>query len=87
MERSYDCFEIIRAMADTGLPASLSDVAVAALAARSAVMGAFLNVKINAKDIEDRAWIEELLTKGLAIEKKANATERDILQIVNQKLS
>ncbi len=86
MEKSLDCFEVIRAMADIGLQASISDVGVAALAARSAVMSAFLNVKINAKDVEDKAWTEDMLNRGNDIQNKANAAEQEVLAIVEAKL-
>src|SRR4029078_10556237 len=64
MELSYSSFEIIKAMAENGNPNSVSDAGVAALCARSAVMGAFLNVKINASSIQDKAWVETILKKG-----------------------
>ncbi len=48
MQLSFKSFEIIKAMAETGNPNSISDAGVGALCARSAVYGAYLNVKINA---------------------------------------
>ena len=59
---------------------------VGALAARSAVMGAFLNVKINSGDVEDKKWMEDILAQGKDIQEKAIATEREILEIVNSKV-
>ncbi len=87
MKRSFECMEIIKAMAETGNPNSVSDAGVGALAARSAVMGAFLNVKINASGLHDKAFVEEVLSEGRQIQDRTMALESEILQIVNSKIS
>ncbi len=87
MQRSLDCMEVCKAMAEIGNPASVSDAGVGAIAARSAVMGAYLNVKINAGEIEDKAWMEDILARGKEIQEKAIALEREILEIVNKKVA
>ena len=86
MEVALESMAVARAMAETGLKASVSDAGVAVLCARSAVMGAFLNVKINAPQLEDKAWANEILDKGRAIEKEAVAMEKKVLLIVEGKL-
>ena len=86
METSLACMEVCKAMAEIGNPASVSDAGVGALAARSAVMGAYLNVKINAGDVEDKARITDLLARGQDIQNQAIALEHEILETVNQKL-
>ena len=73
-------------MAEIGNPASVSDAGVGALAARSAVIGAYLNVKINSGDVEDKAWINDVLARGQQIQDKAIALEHEILETVNGKL-
>ena len=55
--------------------------------ARSAVLGAYLNVQINAKDLDDKQWIEGILAKGKEIQEKTFAAEQDILLIVGHKMS
>lgn len=55
--------EIIKAMAETGNPNSVSDAGVGALCARSAVMGAFLNVKINATGFNDKAYVADIIKR------------------------
>ena len=87
MKRSFECMEIIKAMAETGNPNSVTDAGVGALAARSAVMGAFLNVKINASGLHDKAFVEKVLIEGNLIQDKAMAMETEILSIVNSKIS
>ena len=86
MKAAYECFEIIKAMAETGNPNSVSDAGVGALAARSAVLGAELNVKINAAGLKDREVAERLISEANEIARKAVAQEAEILQIVNQKI-
>ncbi len=87
MQRSFDCMEIIKAMAETGNPNSVTDAGVGALAARSAVIGAFLNVKINASGLHDRAYVEKVLAEGNRLQESAMAMESEILAIVNSKIS
>ena len=86
MEVSLACMEVCKAMAEIGNPASVSDAGVGALAARSGVIGAFLNVKINSGDVEDKAWMKDILTRGQQIQDKAIALEKEILEIVSGKL-
>jgi len=86
METSLACMEVCKAMAEIGNPASVSDAGVGAIAARSAVMGAYLNVKINSGDVEDKNWMADILTRGTEIQEKAIALEREILETVNSKI-
>ncbi len=86
MQRSFDCMEIIKAMAVTGNPNSVTDAGVGALAARSAVMGAFLNVKINASGLHDKSFVEKVLSDGKELQQKAIEMETEILSIVNSKI-
>lgn len=87
MQVALDSMQVIKAMAESGLAASVSDAGVGALCARTAVMGAFLNVRINARDLEDKAAVEDYLARGRRIEDEAKALEGQILEIVNTKIS
>ena len=86
MEKSLESMEVMKAMAETGLEASVSDAGVGALCARTAVMGAYLNVKINASGVDDKEFTGDLLARGADIEKKALEKEEEILGIVNGQL-
>jgi len=86
MKLSYDSMEVIKAMAEIGNPNSVSDAGVGALCARSAVMGAFMNVRINASGYDDKGFVDDVLGRGKEIEKKAIALEGEILNIVNSKI-
>jgi glutamate formiminotransferase / formiminotetrahydrofolate cyclodeaminase len=86
MEKSLESMEVMKAMAETGLEASVSDAGVGALCARAAVMGAYLNVKINASGVDDKEFTNDLLSRGADIEKKAIEKEGEILGIVNGKI-
>ncbi len=86
MQLCYESLEIIKAMAETGNPNSVSDAGVGALCARSAVMGAFMNVRINASGYNDKDFVNEMITKGKDIEQKTIAAEAVILNIVNGKI-
>lgn len=87
MQLAYESMETIRAMAEKGNPNSVSDAGVGALCARAAVMGAFMNVRINAADFDDQEYVQEIVSKGRAIEQKAMDMESDILKIVNSKIA
>jgi glutamate formiminotransferase/formiminotetrahydrofolate cyclodeaminase len=87
MNKAFETMEIIKAMAETGNPNSVTDAGVGALCARSAVMGAFLNVKINASGLKDTAFVENIIAKAQAIEEKAMALETEILGLVNAKIN
>ncbi|MBE6202028.1 MAG: glutamate formimidoyltransferase [Rikenellaceae bacterium] len=86
MKASYRAFEIAGAMAEEGNPNSVSDAGVGALAARAAVQGAFLNVKINAAGLKDRLVAEELVAEAATIARAADAEEKRILEIVESKI-
>ena len=86
MKASFRAFEICEAMAKEGNPASVSDAGVGALAARAAVLGACLNVKINAASLKDREQAESLIAEANAIAQQANEKEQSIMKIVESKL-
>lgn len=82
MEVALESMEVAAAMAKDGLQASLSDAGVGALCARTAVIGAFLNVQINGGDLEDRARMEQFLAEGSVIVERAKQVEAEILDLV-----
>lgn len=86
MQLCYDSMATIKAMAEVGNPNSVTDAGVGALCARSAVMGAFLNVKINAAGLTDKAFAQKLIDEGNVIEEQTKALETEILEIVNGKI-
>ena len=78
MQAAYDCLPLMKEMAEKGNPNSLSDVAVGVLCIKTAVRGAWLNVLINAKDLEDRAWADDIVSKAQAL-LKTNHSECDVI--------
>jgi glutamate formiminotransferase / formiminotetrahydrofolate cyclodeaminase len=86
MQHAFGSMGLIGAMAEKGNPNSISDAGVAALCARSAVMGAFLNVRINAGGYDDKDFVKRIMLEGQEIEQKAMAAEAEILKIVHQKI-
>jgi glutamate formiminotransferase/formiminotetrahydrofolate cyclodeaminase len=86
MKTAAAALEILKAMAETGNPDSVSDAGVGALAIRSAVMGAFLNVKINAGNLEDKSFTEKILKEGRELEASVCRKEAEILEIVETRL-
>lgn len=86
MKAAFDSFELLEAMAREGNPASVSDAGVGALAARAAVLGAQLNVCINAAGLKDRTRAEALCDEADELATLANLREQEILSIVNSKI-
>lgn len=86
MEVAYKALEVIKAMAEIGNPNSVSDAGVGALAIRSCVKGAFLNVKINSGDLEDKTFVHTVSEKAQKIEDKTESLEKEILSIVESKI-
>ena len=86
MQASFASMEVIKAMAEVGNPNSVSDAGVGALCARSAVMGAFMNVRINAAGYDDKTFVNDIVAKGKDIENKTIALEAAILKVVNEKI-
>lgn len=86
MERSCESLEVMEAMAETGLQASVSDAGVGALCALTAVKGAFLNVKINAAGLEDKEFSQKMVSKGEELVMKAEKKQNLILDTVNKKI-
>lgn len=86
MQLCYECMSVTKAMAEIGNPNSVTDAGVGALAARAGVMGAFLNVKINASGLDDKAYANKIIREGENIVEKARQLEAEILQIVHSKI-
>jgi len=86
MKLASESLQILKAMAETGLEASISDAGVGALAARAGISGAFLNVKINLPSIEDKEYATNVLNQATKIQQAALELEKEILDIVNKKI-
>lgn len=83
MHAAYDTFDLLEAMVANGNPASVSDAGVGALAARAAVLGAYLNVRINAAGLKDRETTDALLAEAAEVAAKASEREVQIIKDVN----
>ena len=86
METAYKSMEVMQAMLKDGMQTSLSDSAVGVLCAKAAVTGAYFNVKINAKDIKDRTFAEDILKRGEDIYQKTILIEQQTIEYVNSKM-
>jgi len=87
MEKAFASIEICQAMIEQGNPNSVTDAGVGVICARTAVIGAFLNVKVNASGLNDKAFVKDILDKGAIIEAQTIAKEAELLALVNAKIS
>jgi glutamate formiminotransferase/formiminotetrahydrofolate cyclodeaminase len=86
METAHNSIEVMIEMMKNGIANSLSDAGVGVLCAKTAVTGAYFNVRINAKDIKDRKFAEEIIAKAEAIYQKTMVLEQEMMQIINSKI-
>lgn len=86
MKLAHDTLPLIKTMAEIGNPNSVSDAGVAALCARSAVMGAYMNVRINCSGYDDKTFVAKMVEEGKKIEQNAIKMEADIVAVVNSKI-
>lgn len=86
MEVSVASMDVIHAMAEIGNPTSASDAGVGALCARSAVLGAYLNVRINVPALTDESVASDYLERGRKLRDEAITREAAILELVEERL-
>jgi glutamate formiminotransferase/formiminotetrahydrofolate cyclodeaminase len=86
MNLCFESMEVMKAMAEIGNPNSVSDAGVGAIAALAGVKGAFLNVKINAGGLDDKAHVEDIISQGKYIQEMAVKLQKEILNIVEVKI-
>jgi len=86
MQTAFQSLEVIGKMTEIGNPNSLSDAGVGALCARTAVYGAYLNVRINSGELADRIFAEDMLTKAANLLQETIAKETEILELIESKI-
>ena len=86
MVQSYNSMEVIKAMAEIGNPNSITDAGVGALCSRTAVLGAFLNVKINASGLNDASFVKNIMGKATEIANATTELENEIMELVDSKM-
>jgi glutamate formiminotransferase/formiminotetrahydrofolate cyclodeaminase len=84
MEVSLASMEVMKAMVEIGNPNSITDAGVGALCARTAVLGAHMNVKINTGSYDDKTFVADILKKAATIEEQAVKLEGEIVALVNK---
>lgn len=86
MQKAYEGFEIISAMVDQGNPNSVTDAGVGALCIRSAVMGAWLNVKVNGAGLKDKDFLATIFAQGEELLEKTAVAEAALIAKVKEKI-
>jgi len=78
-KEAYGMMEIIEAVVVKGSANAVTDGAVAAMMARTAVLSALYNVKINLSSIKDEAFVADLAQQVKQLEEDVVAKEQAIL--------
>lgn len=83
---AYELMGIIADVAKMGNRNAVTDACVAMMSARSAVLGALMNVRINLGSLKDRTFVEQLQSEADELERKACTKEKELLDAINQDL-
>jgi glutamate formiminotransferase/formiminotetrahydrofolate cyclodeaminase len=83
---AYESLQVMKAMVEQGNPNSVTDAGVGAMCARTAVLGAIMNVRINAGGIKDKEFTERLLNQALELEGQAELAESEVRALVASKM-
>lgn len=86
VKTAFAAFPLLKEMTLKGNPNSVTDAGVGALAVRSAIYGAYFNVKINAAGLDDKATAAEKINEAAALLQQAIALEKEIIEIVESKM-
>ena len=86
MRVAFESLEVIKYMAEKGLKSSITDAGVGAICARSAILGAHLNILVNCKDLEEPKYKTKIMEESEKIKIKALQLESEILSMVNENL-
>ncbi|WP_298286403.1 glutamate formimidoyltransferase [uncultured Lutibacter sp.] len=86
MQTAYNSMEVMQTMVKEGMQSSISDAGVGILCAKTAVTGAYFNVRINAKDIKDRNFADAIISKAKDIYKKTCAIEKEVMDYIDSKM-
>ena len=86
MQTAHDSIEVMEAMLKEGIQNSLSDAAVGVLCAKTAVTGAYFNVRINAKDIKDRDYADKMIAKAEKIYQSTLQKENEVIALIDSKM-
>lgn len=78
-QKANELFALAEEVITKGNQNAITDGVVAAMNARAAVRGAFLNVKINLGSIKDGLFVEDLQKKMAEIENEVDAREQALL--------
>ena len=82
MQLSLESMHVAKAMAETGNPNSVTDAGVGGLCARTAVIGAHMNVLTNAAGLKDKDFLDRILPEAQRMTDEAEALEQEIRAIV-----
>ena len=83
---AYELMPIIADVARLGNRNAVTDACVAMMSARSAVLGALMNVRINLGSLKDNEFVAKLQAEADELERLACAQEKELLDEINQEL-
>ncbi len=86
LEVCVESMDLLKAMAENGLKASVSDAGAGVLCARAGALGAYLNVRINCSGLDDEAWKQGVMARAEALKARAEELEKEVMAAVLRKV-
>ena len=83
---AYELMTVIMDVARLGNRNAVTDACVAMMSARSAVLGALMNVRINLGSLKDKEFVAKLQAEACELERLACAKEKELLDEINEEL-
>lgn len=84
--KAFEMMNIIAEVAENGNQNAITDACVSMMTARTAVLGAILNVKINLSSIKDVEYVAIMTQEANYLEKEAVTKEQKLLEKVREML-
>jgi glutamate formiminotransferase/formiminotetrahydrofolate cyclodeaminase len=87
MQTSANSIALIEEMIKNGNAASVTDAGVGALCLQTAIQGAYMNVRVNIKDLNDKSFAQNLGAKAEALSLETTKKISELISEVDKKLT
>jgi glutamate formiminotransferase/formiminotetrahydrofolate cyclodeaminase len=86
MKKSLEVLKLAKPVAEKGNVNSVSDAGVAGLMGLAAMEGAAYNVRINCQGLDDKSFVDKMLSDAKALLEEGRTVAEDIRKIVDSKI-
>ena len=86
LQTAFGAYAFVQEMVNIGNPNSVTDAGVGAMALRTAVSGAYLNVLVNCSSLDDKEFVKEVTLEGARIEAESNRLCESVIAAVKERV-